>query len=94
MRETKGESAVSELKGSLRASGAEIVHEGWMDGGLALFACVANTLGNRAETSNEAGQEIAVEKFLYGTHGSLLILFLLAGSIYFAQAAIAMGNFT
>lgn len=73
--------------------GAEIVHEGRMDGGLALLARVPNTLGNSAETGDETGEEIAVEKFLYGTHGSLLILFLLAGSIYFAQAAITMGNF-
>ncbi|ULJ80838.1 hypothetical protein MF410_03550 [Rhizobium sp. C104] len=73
---------------------AEIIHERRMDRRLALFAGVAKTLGNRTETGHETGQEIAVEKFMQGTHGSSLILFLLAGSIYFAQAAIAMGNFT
>ncbi|ULR46882.1 hypothetical protein [Rhizobium sp. K102] len=72
---------------------AEIIHERGMDGRLALFAGFAKTLGNRPETGHETGQEIAVEKFLYGTHGISLILFLLAGSIYFAQAAVAMGNF-
>lgn len=93
MRETKGESAVSELKSSLRASGAEIVHEGRMDGGLALFACVANALGNRTETSNEAGQEIAVEKFLYGTHGSLLILFFVSWQHIFCASCYRNGQF-
>lgn len=91
MRKTKAK-AGQESKRSLPALRAEIVHEGWMDGGLALFACVANALGNSTETGDETGEEIAVEKFLYGTHGSSLILFLLAGSIYFAQAAVTMGN--
>ncbi|MDC7741491.1 hypothetical protein [Rhizobium binxianense] len=64
-----------------------------MDGGLTFFARVAKTLGNSAETTDETAQEPAIEKFLYGTHSSSLILFLLAGSIYFAQPAITMGNF-
>ncbi|MGO8189939.1 hypothetical protein, partial [Rhizobium leguminosarum] len=55
--------------------GAEIVHEGCVDSGLALFAFIANALRNRTETSDEAGQEIAVENFMFGTHGSSLILF-------------------
>lgn len=55
--------------------GAEIVHEGWMDGGLPLLACIPNTLGNGAEAVGDAGQEIAVEKFMYGIHDSSLILF-------------------
>lgn len=74
-------------------SSAEIIHERGMNGRLAFFAGVAKTLGNRTETGDETGQEIAVEKFLEGTHGISLILFLLAGRIYFAQLAVAMGNF-
>ncbi|WP_190304548.1 hypothetical protein [Rhizobium phaseoli] len=75
-------------------SSAEIIHERGMNGRLAFFAGFAKTLGNRTETGHETGQEIAVEKFLKGTHGiSLILFFLLAGRIYFAQAAVAMGNF-
>lgn len=74
--------------------GAEIVHEGRMDGGLALFACVANTLGNRTETSHEAGQEIAVEKFLYGTHGSSLILFFVSRQHIFCPGCRNNGQFS
>lgn len=83
-----------ESKRSLRALGAEIVHEGWMDGGLALFACVANALGNRTETSDEAGQEIAVEKFMYGTHGSSLILFFVSRQHIFCPGCRNNGQFS
>jgi hypothetical protein len=73
--------------------GAEIVHEGRMDGGLALLACVPNPLGNSAETGDETGEEIAVEKFLYGTHGSSLILFFVSRQHIFCPGCHNNGQF-
>jgi hypothetical protein len=72
---------------------AEIIHERGMDGRLALFAGFAKTLGNRPETGHETGQEIAVEKFLYGTHGISLILFFVSRQHIFCPSCRRNGQF-
>ncbi|MDK4724923.1 hypothetical protein [Rhizobium phaseoli] len=72
---------------------AEIIHERGMNGRLAFFAGVAKTLGNRTETSHETGQEIAVEKFLYGTHGVSLILFFVSRQRIFCSSCRRNGQF-
>ncbi|WP_190306414.1 hypothetical protein [Rhizobium phaseoli] len=74
-------------------SSAEIIHERGMNGRLAFFAGVAKTLGNRTETSHETGQEIAVEKFLYGTHGISLILFFVSRQRIFCSSCRRNGQF-
>lgn len=74
-------------------SSAEIIHERGMNGRLAFFAGVAKTLGNRTETGDETGQEIAVEKFLEGTHGISLILFFVSRPHIFCPACRRNGQF-
>ncbi|ABC91701.1 hypothetical protein RHE_CH02934 [Rhizobium etli CFN 42] len=63
-----------------------------MNRGLALFAGFANALGNRTETGDETGQEIAVEKFLYA-HGSSLILFFVSRRHIFCAGCHNNGQF-
>ena len=64
-----------------------------MDGGLALFTCFPNALGNGTETGGDAGQEIAVEKFMYGIHGSSLILFFVSRQHIFCPGCHNNGQF-
>lgn len=79
--------------GHIADLGAEIIHEGRMDRRLTLFARIAKTLGNRAETGHETGQEIAVEKFMQGTHGSSLILFFVSRQHIFCPSCLRNGQF-
>ncbi|WP_199852445.1 hypothetical protein [Rhizobium sp. H4] len=72
---------------------AEIIHERGMDGRLAFFAGFAKTLGNSTETGHETGQEIAVEKFLYGTHGISLILLFVSRQHIFCPSCRRNGQF-
>ncbi|MDR9821518.1 hypothetical protein RJJ63_19865 [Rhizobium hidalgonense] len=79
--------------GRIVGSGAEIIHEGGMDRRLALFAGFAKTLRNRTETGHKTGQEIAVEKFLYGTHHRSLILLFVSPRHIFCPGCHNNGQF-